>query len=410
MMKFFHSLIIACLVLLTSCHKDDDFEPPTEAGKTVLVCMLGQNSLGTSGVLREDSMEMASGAVYLDKNSNNRLIVMIENAGYPNLYEVVPNKGFQLLKHYNRNLNTTSLEDFQAILDDVTELAPAQEYRLVLGSHATGWLPARKTMKKSFGIDVGENGNRGSDTKADGSYGDEMEIADLAKAIENSRMKHLKHLFFDACLMQTLEVAYELRHVTDYITASPIAISADGSNYTLLLQKNAFFSDDMTQIAKINVEDYRYRYWGTVMSVIQTDALDDLAQFTRNVLPHSTWANPDVSDVLDYGYYAKLTYYRPHYYDAAEAMKKLLGDNENLYTQWREKLDKAIIYKGFTEKFYVQTSIWDGVFRTPDAELNCGISMFIPLPVYTENTSKTEAYGDHNENFAATAWAKYILN
>ena len=408
-MKCIRAVLFIAVVLLVSCHKDDGEDVPQTAERTVFVYLAGHNSLGVDGSIYGDSLEIADGAISLDKSGKNRLVVLIDRVGPPNLYEVLPGKGFCLLKHYPHAMNTADGGDFRTILNDVAALVPSKEYSLVMGSHATGWLPPVKNATLSFGIDVGEGGSMGGNTKADGTYGDEMDIPSIAWAIETGAMKHVRYIFFDACLMQSLETAYELRHVTDYVVASPIAVAAEGANYTRQINKG-LFNDDVTQIAKTYVEDYMYEFWGTVFSVIKTDALEDLANFTRDVMPASFWDNSDMKGVLDYGYYNKVTFYRPHCYDAAAAMRQLLGD-ETLYAQWREKLDKAVVYRGFTTKFYVEDeTFYGGHYVTPDPELNCGVSMFVPLTVYTVNAGKATCYGDHNDNYKKTAWSQAITH
>ena len=52
--------------------------------------------------------------------------------------------------------------------------------------------------------------------------GSKMEIADVAAALDD--FPRLDFILFDACFMQAVEVAYELRHVAKYIASSPAEI------------------------------------------------------------------------------------------------------------------------------------------------------------------------------------------
>jgi len=78
------------------------------------------------------------------------------------------------------------------VLSELIELYPAQEYGLILWSHGTAWLPAG-SMLRSFGDDRGR----------------QMNIRDLA---ENLPLK-FDFILFDACLMGSVEVAYELKGI-----------------------------------------------------------------------------------------------------------------------------------------------------------------------------------------------------
>ena len=103
-------------------------------------------------------------------------------------------------------------------------------------SHADGWIPATNTeyargrMRPfSFGIDTG-TADMGNDAR-----GTQMDIDDMAAAIAAAGVR-LRYIFFDACLMQNVEVAYALRNVTDYVVAAPMSIPAAGADYTHQLQ------------------------------------------------------------------------------------------------------------------------------------------------------------------------------
>ena len=103
--------------------------------------------------------------------------------------------------------------------------------------------------------------------------------------------------------MQSLEVAYDLRHVTDYLIGSPIAIHAAGANYTHQLQ-NGLFATDPKQIALTYYNDvvdpnqqYTYGDFGIVLSVIDTKHMESLAAAIKDALPRSAFrAAPRFSD------------------------------------------------------------------------------------------------------------------
>ena len=85
------------------------------------------------------------------------------------------------------------------VLNDIIQMYPAQEYRLILWSHGTSWLPAGSSLR-SFGEDSGK----------------QMNIPDLA---ENLPIK-FDFILFDACLMGSVEVVYELKEKANFIISS----------------------------------------------------------------------------------------------------------------------------------------------------------------------------------------------
>jgi hypothetical protein len=138
----------------------------------------------------------------------------------------------QTLKTYEGNLCSTDGQTMADVLREIVRLYPARNYALALCSHGSGWLfddlasASQSGSRRSFGVD---NGYRSSSTS-----GRRMNIPVLASVL--SGCPHFDYILFDACFMQSVEVAYELRHTADYIIASPAEIPASGAPYTQMLR------------------------------------------------------------------------------------------------------------------------------------------------------------------------------
>jgi hypothetical protein len=289
-------------------------------------------------------------------------------------------------------------------------------------SHADGWLPSSNTnytrsafnapptiSPLSFGIDVGEHGNMYSDTSGDGiTLGAQMNIADMAKAIHDSGL-HLTYIFFDACLMQCVEVAYELRNVTDYLIASPISIAAAGAYYVHQLERG-FFSVNPTDIAKTYYEDVTsnelaqaYDDFGIVISAIKTSEMDALAEAVRAALVDVDFTTyPDLTTAHAYHVYSHNYYYRPHYYDMRSALRHLLTDAQ--FAPVETAITRATAFYAATHKYWVGPRNNDYHNITSDC---CGISMFFPQKEYATNASSCD-FGNHNDTYRSTSWAHAI--
>lgn len=246
------------------------------------------------------------------------------------------------------------------------------------------------------------------DKTAEGTAGTQMDVSDMAGAIEHSGM-HPRYIFFDACLMQSLEVAYELRNVTDYIVASPISTPADGAYYTHLLQRG-LFSNDPTEIASTFYSDVcedksisgSYGGYGLVVSCLKTEGLDELAALTSQVIARSSLMermSPDMSDVQSYSNYVSTYFYRPYTYDAVLAMQHLLSAED--FALWKSAFERILVFRASSPKFWVGPSSWE--YMEVDTDNFCGVSMFVPQDVYTMNAESCD-FGDHNENFTKTSW------
>lgn len=220
--NIFRLLPIYILILCAaSCHKDEAETPgpaapplPAEPGqRTVLVYMAAQNSLGHDDFQRDDSLEIVKGAEALKEGQS--LMLFIDDKDAPRLYAL--RAGYKkpaLLKRWAEDANSTAAATLAAVLELMKTYCPAEEYGLAMWSHADGWLPPTESAEVtplSFGIDTGEN-------PLSSDNGTQMAVETIAQTIKAAGLR-FQYIFFDACLMQSLEVAYALREVTDLVIA-----------------------------------------------------------------------------------------------------------------------------------------------------------------------------------------------
>lgn len=416
--------------LFCACNEDSTIDIPSQTdstNRTVLVYMAAQNSLGKHGNHRTDSAEIMSGREFM--NTGQELLMLIDDDMPPRLYRV-NNQTIkpQLLKRWSEDPSSTDPHFMSEVLSLTRQYAPAEEYGLVLWSHADGWIPScpdddlagdweqygLHLKPFSFGVDSGPNGHMSD-------KGEQMEVGELAQAM-NEVGFHSKYVFFDACLMQNIEVAYALRRVTDYVVASPIATPAAGAYYKHLL-RNGLFSNNPTDIARTYLEDVRrpelegdYSDFGLCISCIQTDRLEYLAQVLRQALPYSTLANgnspkmqftqevdgkPETVNVLNYQAYSIFYSYRPHNYDALQALRCVLPSDR--YAEIKLALDNVVTYYGATSKFWIGPSAF--IFQSVPTQTGDyrAVSMFIPQDVYSQHVFDTTC-GDLNVCFRKTEW------
>lgn len=410
--RFFASAMLAALLfipgLVTGCSSGDDVplvRPPSGddvEGRTVLVYMCAQNSLGADLRHRNDSAELADGREYLA--DEDRLLVYMDDGGKPRIYLYTRDgKQPRVVRRWTEDVCSTNPETFAEVLNWTRENYPSREYGLVMWSHADGWLPATDrnyARPYSFGIDTGASSMRGD-------KGPQMDVRDMARAIAASGI-HFLYIFFDACLMQNIETCYALRGVTDYVIASPMSIPAAGAFYTHQM-RNGLFSADPTDIVGTYWQDVTdealwndYDDYGIVISAVRTARLEELAALTAEVLPRSAAARevwPDVGGVQYYQAYTSSYFYRPHNYDMRDAMRRLLPAGD--YARMDRLLDEIIVRKEATNRFWIGPGYW--TFATVDKEHYCGLSMFVPQEAYGVN-SRFTPLGDLNEAFRQTEW------
>jgi hypothetical protein len=387
--------------------------------------MCAENSLGRSGYHRSDSIEIVKGRKHISQG--DRLLMYIDDEKNPRIYQVDALHETPVLKYqWSEERCSASPQTLSEVLAWTAEHFPAEEYGLVMWSHADGWIPAQNPSTHpsetlatnllqpphapySWGIDVGAGGNMSTDKGANGQIGEQMNIEDMAQAIEQSGV-HLSYIFFDACMMQTLEVGYALRRVTDYVVASPIAITAYGANYTHQLECG-LFSAEVTDIIKTYHADIvdpqqsnLYSDSGIVFAVVRTEALERLAQVTNIALQLSDINAeniPDLEGAQHYHTYTSHYYYRPHQYDARMAMQHIL--TPSAFALYDEALRQVVVDQVATSRFWAGPSYYS--YMDVDTANYCGVSAFIPQEIYTQNAARCPQ-GDLNKAFLQTEWGK----
>ena len=110
-----------------------------------------------------------------------------------------------------------------------------------------------------------------------------MEIPTLRRVLE--QLPHMDFILFDACMMQSAEVAHELRHVTDYTIGSPSEIPGNGAPYDLIMP--AMMKGDAIGIASKYFEHYKYGS-RVALSVVKCSMTDSLARATAPLV-ESLW-------------------------------------------------------------------------------------------------------------------------
>jgi hypothetical protein len=130
---------------------------------------------------------------------------------------------------------------------------PASHYMVVLWDHGSGWKrKALSPLTKGVCYD-----DHGADPDIPLSI---HNVRDVLSQVRSGLGKNIDILCFDACLMQMLEVAYEVRNYTDYMVGSEETMPSTGLvyNQSLLRLVN---DPDLTplQLGNYLVQDY-YSY------------------------------------------------------------------------------------------------------------------------------------------------------
>lgn len=383
------TLLSALCLMLMSCSGHDGPDAPVTAERTVLVYMVATNSLGTpisSGGITYEAADEADVAEMIRAanavSDGRRLLVFRDrHEGAPALYELQKDGKMAVVKTYDRSASSLDKRRMRQIISDARSHAPAPDLGLVLWSHANGWLQDGKAESdgaskslKSFGIDRSRR----------------MNVTDLADAL---RGLDLEYIYFDCCLMGSVEVIYELRGCVPYIAASTSELPRPGMPYDLTL--GALLSgapEGIVRAARATFDYYRDHedqlFRTCTMSVFSTDGMDRLAEVTRMIYDGAPLLHPG-NPVTNYNATASSGYWMD-FGEYAEALAELPGRDATLAERFRHTLDAVVIYKDATPR------LWD---RYPVYH-NSGMSTYV----------FNEAAGFDKQNYNTLSWARDVVS
>ena len=362
---FLFPLLLLSL-LLTSCHKDD--EPQTTPYKrTVLVYLAADNDLSSFAL--KDLAEMKEGMAQVSDGMLH-LLVYIDTGSSPRLVELKKQNG-QVVEDVVRTYddrNSVGVDETREVFADVFSNPDfkAESYGLIYWSHGDGWIPYGQASTRWVGQDKGDGDHR-------------MNISELVTILQS--VPHLDFLMFDACFMASVEVAYELRSFTDYYVGSPTETPGPGAPYQVLVpmmvadqaairMSNSYFAFyEGIYTGKTPTVDGPWT-GGVSICVMRTDALEQLAALTAQLLPEEV---VDIAalkeEVFDYDHKGWGRDY-VGYFDLKQLMEQVLDDAS--YATWTQAFDAAIAYWSTTPKNYSQ---FVGMFSMEGAN---GITHYIP--------------------------------
>lgn len=345
--------VILALLGFVSCHKD---EPKSiEPSRTVLIYAVASNNL--SSYLAKDVAEMIEAAPSIPGLGKNIRVLLYsvasQNATQATLAELSKNADqtwtFRDLKSYDRSVFSTDPVRMKQVYADVAAMAPADNFGLVFWSHGTGWLPEFKShevpgLQKSFGWDSYQN------------VTDKCDIIELADAIPD---RMFDYIWFDACYMMGIEVAYQLRRKCDFIGGYPTEDWNPGMNYDQTLPCLASATPDLEGAAQAFFDYYNSANMAVTVSLISTDGLENLAAVTAEI--YATGTRPTSAyGFQDYG--------RSPYrglYDFGQFTRAYLSadndaENAQLLADFDAALGSVLAFGGCSSKdFYGNTNAFD---------------------------------------------------
>lgn len=425
MKKWLYTLLV---IVLAACSNEiPEQQPAKRSGRTVLAYLISNNA-GTSldNDLRNNVIDMYTALGNMkesctllvfyrpytgDAPLSKPTLMSFYADGRGNINNVAALTGSELTfdavcriaqkKEYTMNSQiATDPVVMEEVFTDMQTVAPSDSYGLILGSHASGWMKGTSVPTKAFGDDDGYN----------------IDIPDLADVLKNSFSEKLDFVLFDACMMGTAEVGYELRETTSYCIASVMETPVYGFPYDQILpylySENVDYSAVCHEFISFNKTKDA---WGTC-AVMDCSQMENLASAVKAKLLEWQDALSSVSmrNVQQYG----VNSYKYFSYDVLDFFRELgrksgvvkTTDLNEAIASVQSALNQAVIAKDCLSGVDYD---FDGLVI--DGTRFCGIGMYIPREYnhYELNTVSynwNDYYKQSISWYRAAGWADLKLN
>lgn len=422
MKKWLYTLLV---IVLAACSNEiPEQQPAKRSGRTVLAYLISNSPKSLEGNLQDNVVDMYMALAEI-KDSCTLLVfyrpqeyssyldvptlLCFDTDGRGNINNLPAVTGTDLTfesvchvaqkKEYTMNSQiATDPAVMEEVFTDMQTVAPSDSYGLILGSHASGWMKGTSVPTKAFGDDDGYN----------------IDIPNLADVLKNSFSEKLDFVLFDACMMGTAEVGYELRETTSYCIASVMETPVYGFPYDQILpylySENVDYSAVCHEFISFNkTKDV----WGTC-AVMDCSQMENLASAVKAKL--SEWEDAlfsvSMRNVQQYG----VNNYKYFSYDVLDFFRELGGKSGVAETDLNEVI--ASIQTVLNEAVIAKECIpnpSNSSFRVDEARF-CGIGMYIPKEVndYVPDNISWNNWNSYYEQsiswYHAAGWADLNLN
>lgn len=411
--------IIAAGLMAMACEPKPYIPQPPQgtAEHTVIMYLAGNNNL--ESYLEDNIRDVISSVDVSTPSDNGRIVIYFRPrpaSGDPMLLQVYYDKKLaavqcDTIRTYPAEMSSSNPETLRKVVADAKVVAPAKEYSMIFGSHATGWFTeecmSRGSLTRPMSIGFKSN-NDGSFWR---QYGDEitrtfgmdgkmiyegatiddagMNITEMASALSGTKFRSL---IFDACFMASVEAVYDLRNTAKYVIASSAEIMGRGMPYDLVLRYLFASGGTEGNLMKYCSEYMRYyrelapgRKSGTI-SLIDCSRLEPLAEAVAMV-ERGGLNEVDQYDVQSFELLPEHQFYDlDHFYDVA-------AKDRSAYAEMHNALADCVLYAGSTPTVF--SAFGYGVF---EVERSCGLTTNIP----------STSYALFRSEWFKTSWARRI--
>lgn len=383
-------LILLATLFIVGCHEDVPAPYPVPKNlpnKTIFVYMpwsaARNNETGSLYNNFLQNIEDIEAAIEAEKGlGRNKLMVFIAtSANHAALIEVkyaadgrCQRDTLQHFDSHNMPAYTTA-NGLASLLSKVKVEAPAKQYALIVGCHGTGWLFSESKSRartRYFG---------GSD------HYFQTNIPTLAAAIEQAKMR-MQFVMFDDCYMSNVEVAYEMRHATDYLIGCCSEIMAYGMPYKNiwkhLTQPKTNYKEVVNEFHNF-YSNYKWPYGN--IGVTDCSKVEEVAARMKTI----NAATANNAKLIDWKDIQRLDgYEKTIFFDMGDYVNKLCNtpETQSMAREMQTALAQLVPYKSKTPYFY--TALGQHYPSTIPVNAYSGITISDPTQSDFENALTTK--------------------
>lgn len=342
--------ILLLTVFLVSCAKNNEGPPhPVKTEQTLFIYMPWSTDLTSYFTRNLIDFETAMKSDIL---RNNRVIVFFSSSSTEaDLFELKYKNGGTVrdtIKSYQNPAFTTA-EGITAILNDVASVAPAERYAMIVGCHGMGWLPVTSASRTGVGEEKLHWEYDGMPlTRYFGGTTSryQTDVTTFAEGISDAGLK-MEYILFDDCYMSSIEVAYDLKDVTNHLIACPTEVMAYGFPYHIIAPH--LLTNDYYGICS-----GFYEFYSTYQRPCGTIGLTDcrevgrLAEIMREINRRFTFDTQMLNSIQRMDGYSPVIFF-----DYGDYVAKLCGD-PGLLAEFEAQLERTVPerYRLHTPRFY----------------------------------------------------------
>ena len=390
-------LILLATLFIVSCHEDVPAPYPIPQGlpdKTIFVYMpwsaarndetgsLYNNFLQNikdieAAVEAEKGLGRNKLMVFIATSANSAVLMEVKCAPYGTCrHDTLQRYGLHNMPAY------TTTNGLASIFNEVKAQAKAKQYALIVGCHGTGWLFSEgksRARTRYFG---------GTD------HYFQTNIPTLAAAIEQAKMP-MQFVMFDDCYMSNIEVAYEMRHATNYLIGCCSEIMAYGMPYKniwkYLIQQKPNYQAVVNEFHKF-YSNYQWPYGN--IGVTDCSKVDEVVARMKTI--NAAAANK--ANLIDWEDIQRLDGYKKTiFFDMGDYVNKICTTPETqvLARDLHTALAQLVPYKSTTP--YIYTALGELNYNTIRVNAYSGITISDPTKSDFEKALTTKK---------ATGWWK----